>query len=301
MRCRHLNPNKETIRLDRRMIPFLQSSGFHGVARLSALQLDWSLLSALVERWRPETHTFHLPMGEVTVTLQDVGVLLGLPIDGRALIADDIPGPGDALLELVASIFGCAPELSRLNGARIPLSFFTSLTPHYLSEDASLDEVRNRTRCCIHPMYLPFLRDLDTCGQYAWGAVVLAFLYRELCKGCKKGKEEVADCLLLLQLWAWERLPTLATIPTAMRLHYSPVWDGQLAPPYGDRWLFYLFFKWEPYSDIIDDLPAYYLTGRHIWRYRGPLLCIFIVETHVPDRVARQFGMVQSIPPVYST
>ncbi|XP_074324304.1 serine/threonine-protein phosphatase 7 long form homolog [Apium graveolens] len=177
MRFRHLNPNKETINLDCRMIPFLQSSGFYGVARLSTLQLDWSLLSTLVERWRPETHTFHLPMGEVTITLQDVGVLLGLPIDGRALIANDIPGPGDVLLELVASIFGCAPESSRLNGARIPLSFFTSLTPHYLSEDASLDE-------------------------YVWGAAILAFLYRELCKGCKKGKEEVTGCLLLLQLWA---------------------------------------------------------------------------------------------------
>ncbi|KAL8131372.1 hypothetical protein AgCh_007343 [Apium graveolens] len=47
MRCRHLNPDKETIRLDRRMIPFLQSSGFYGVARLSALQLDWSLLSVI--------------------------------------------------------------------------------------------------------------------------------------------------------------------------------------------------------------------------------------------------------------
>jgi hypothetical protein len=35
-----------------------------------------------VDRQRLETHTFHLPVGEVTVTLQDIAVLFGLPLDG---------------------------------------------------------------------------------------------------------------------------------------------------------------------------------------------------------------------------
>ena len=37
---------------------------------------------ALVDRWRPETHMFHLPCGEMTPTLQDVAYLLGLLIIG---------------------------------------------------------------------------------------------------------------------------------------------------------------------------------------------------------------------------
>ena len=44
--------------------------------------LDRSLLTALVDRWRPETHTFHLPCGEMAPTLQDVTYLLGLPVAG---------------------------------------------------------------------------------------------------------------------------------------------------------------------------------------------------------------------------
>src|SRR6266540_6197177 len=48
-------------------------------------QLDRSLLSVLVDRWRPETHTFHLPCGEMASTLQDVAYLLGLPLAGDAV------------------------------------------------------------------------------------------------------------------------------------------------------------------------------------------------------------------------
>eukprot|EP00256_Glycine_max_P058148 XP_014626206.1 protein MAIN-LIKE 1-like [Glycine max] len=38
------------------------------------------LISALVKRWHGETSSFHLPMGELTITLDDVSLLLHLPI-----------------------------------------------------------------------------------------------------------------------------------------------------------------------------------------------------------------------------
>src|SRR6266508_1680156 len=48
-------------------------------------QLDRSLLSALVDRWRPEMHTFHLPCGEMAPTLQDIACFLGLPLVSTAV------------------------------------------------------------------------------------------------------------------------------------------------------------------------------------------------------------------------
>lgn len=49
-------------------------------------------------------------------------------------------------------------------------------------------------------------------------------------------------------------------------------------------------FKWKPYpSTVIDALSAYCLNGWHIWHYYSPLICIFIVEPHMPNRVLRQF------------
>ncbi|XP_074346539.1 serine/threonine-protein phosphatase 7 long form homolog [Apium graveolens] len=340
LKCRRKNPNNEDDLppLDLRMVPLLQSTGFYSVTLVASLQLDWSLISALVERWRPETHTFHLPMGEVTITLQDVGVLLGLPIDGDAVISDITPGPNMSWHSYVAELFGRDPDPKRdMNGSRVRLSFITSCAPARLPQDASADDIRFQVLCYLvhlfggvlftdhsgglfRPMFLHFIRDLDRCGDYAWGAAVLAYLYRELCKTSKKDVDEVAGCLLLLQLWAWERLPTLAPIRTSSILFDARFWEGQVAAPRGLRWLHghsYTStggrtlsairtlldglgpsqFIWQPYSvDVIFELPAYCFTGECIWRYYGPLICIFIVELHCPNRVARQFGLVRTIP-----
>ena len=63
----------------------LRRSGLHDVVCVGRMQYDRALVTAMVERWRPGTHCFHLPFGEVTITLQDVQVLFGLRIDGDAV------------------------------------------------------------------------------------------------------------------------------------------------------------------------------------------------------------------------
>ena len=66
------------------IITYLHQSGFYHVSTIGSTHIDSKLIIALLERWRPETHTFHLPNGECTITLEDVSILLGLPVDGKA-------------------------------------------------------------------------------------------------------------------------------------------------------------------------------------------------------------------------
>ena len=40
----------------------------------------------MVERWQPETHSFHLPHDEMTITLQDIEVIMGVPVDGLSMV-----------------------------------------------------------------------------------------------------------------------------------------------------------------------------------------------------------------------
>jgi hypothetical protein len=52
---------------------------------------DAPLIAAFMDRWRPETHTYHFPVGEMTLSLEDVAMLGGLPSAGEAMGPIDIP------------------------------------------------------------------------------------------------------------------------------------------------------------------------------------------------------------------
>ncbi|XP_057732866.1 protein MAIN-LIKE 2-like isoform X2 [Arachis stenosperma] len=62
---------------------YLRRAGFYYASLIKRFEYDNPMISTLVERWRPETHTFHLPWGECTITLEDVAMQVGLPIDSE--------------------------------------------------------------------------------------------------------------------------------------------------------------------------------------------------------------------------
>ena len=53
---------------------------------------------------------------------------------------------------------------------------------------------------------------------------------------------------------------------------------------------------WQPYEDEYENLPPWCVAGRAVWMTMVPLVCFHLVEMHTPDRVVRQFGMIQEIP-----
>lgn len=234
-----------------------------GVSRLAGIQIDWGLITALVERWIPETHTFNFSVGECMISLQDVSVLLGLLIDGPPITGFTAVKGGWA--NYIEDVFGARPtkksgpteKSSALVGGRLKFTWLNSVFS-FLRDDASDVELKHYTQSYVlqlkggvlftdhsggqvHCMYIPLIHDLGKCAKLSRGSAVLEFLYMELCKACHKDKDEIAGCQLLLQLWAWSRLHCLAPISRGPSLDNAHIW-GDLAWPHGLSWCSRLSF-----------------------------------------------------------
>uniref|UniRef100_A0A1S4CY64 Serine/threonine-protein phosphatase 7 long form homolog n=1 Tax=Nicotiana tabacum TaxID=4097 RepID=A0A1S4CY64_TOBAC len=141
-----------------RVVARLQATGFYTIFELGRMQLDWSLITALVERWRSKTHTFHLPTGEDTITLEDVQgdvggsrVALSAIRDHMAFLHPDITGETEDL------------HIERYTRLALLLLFGCVLFPNTSGSKVSM-------------RFLHHLQKLDGLPQYSWGDAVLAYL-----------------------------------------------------------------------------------------------------------------------------
>ena len=55
--------------IDNRVKNLINLAGFGHIINVGKVDINQHLVSALFERWRIETHTFHFPHGETTITL----------------------------------------------------------------------------------------------------------------------------------------------------------------------------------------------------------------------------------------
>jgi len=83
---RHAQIDEWMLPADGAWASLTRESGIAHLQRLMHRKEHQSLMSAFVERWHPETSSFHMPWGEMTITLHDASLILGLPIDGCAAI-----------------------------------------------------------------------------------------------------------------------------------------------------------------------------------------------------------------------
>ena len=72
--------------LDPRIVAYIVDAGLEELLWVPNIDLDHALITALVESWRPETQSFHLPHGEMTITLQEMEVIMGVPVDGLLVV-----------------------------------------------------------------------------------------------------------------------------------------------------------------------------------------------------------------------
>ena len=224
LRVRHLNLDPPRFEIH----GILQQAGLYHAAQIRHMTINNHLISALVERWRPETHTFHFPCGECTVTLEDVAIQLGLRVNGMAVTGITTPSTA-ALLQQCEYLLGARPGEGDFDGGCIKLLWLTKnyrllsgngdivvqrIARAYILSLLGYVIVPDKSDSEVHGKYLHLLEHIEQFGLYSWGSACLAVLYRALDRASRIRTHDICGSLTLLQAWAYLRLPFLAPIPT---------------------------------------------------------------------------------------
>ncbi|XP_021629606.1 serine/threonine-protein phosphatase 7 long form homolog [Manihot esculenta] len=198
------------------------------------------------------------PEGEITITLQDVGLITGLPVNGAAVTGRS----RHHWSSVCEALLGVVPPNNAIRGCYLKMNWLAEEFSQ-LPDEADEEVVHRFARAYImrvigsifsdtsasrvNLMFLPLLTDLEEAGNYSWGGACLAWLYRQLCKATNPEVMQMAGPLFIVQIWAWDWITAVSPALSNRVPHHDA--------PLGSRW------KW-----------------------------------HQPDRVMRQFGMQQHIP-----
>ncbi|KAH1249153.1 Serine/threonine-protein phosphatase 7 long form [Glycine max] len=219
--------------------------------KMRYLKINAALISALIERWGLETHTFHMRCEECTITLQDLFVLLEL--------------------------LRVRPQEGELQGNVVKLSWLTQHFSNLNNHDSDLQQLQmftcawilrfiggvlfvDKSSSKISLRYLQFLRDFEQCSTYAWGPAVLAFLYREMCSATDYKIKSIGG------MWLRRENQHIGNDDLIIFRHKLDIMKRHE-------------FLWEPYTTtVMSALPPICLVGSVAWCAVVPLICFHVVE-----------------------
>ncbi|XP_025611467.1 protein MAIN-LIKE 2-like [Arachis hypogaea] len=112
---------------DARVEEQLRESGFSHISQIGRIMSHGPTIDALVERWRLETHTFHLPHGECTITLEDAAMIFGLRTHGLPVTGSTNHSTSGFENECMTQ-FGIAPDPNDHRGSGVKLAWFRTLS-----------------------------------------------------------------------------------------------------------------------------------------------------------------------------
>ncbi|XP_028054198.1 protein MAIN-LIKE 1-like [Camellia sinensis] len=193
------------------------------LARCTYRFVNKLLISNFVERWQPETNTFHMAVGEMALTLDDVGTILGLLIVGKSVSVPDVTDHHGVILlvyGLGITERAAYEEVSTAGGNSVRLEWLRSQFAGVTDSDP-----KKATQCSARAyllfllgctlfsdksggrapvVYFDLLMDLGFIHTYAWGAAALVFLYRQLGYASRSRVKQMGGYMTILEAWIYE-------------------------------------------------------------------------------------------------
>ena len=210
-RSRHEELALQVPMVDDRVLAIVRLLGLKGLHLAPSIQLDHALITA---------------HGEMMITLQDVEVIIGLPIKGEAMVGPSKRTWTDVCAEILGIQIPNDPQIM-LRDQRILIPALVKRIKQPLPPDANEIQVHQYARCNIlallgdmvfldksgdrvYLMWLEFMQNLRNPHKYNWGSAALSWLYRQLCNATDKKGKQIGEPLILIQLWIYVRFPYMS-------------------------------------------------------------------------------------------
>ncbi|CAN1152281.1 Serine/threonine-protein phosphatase 7 long form homolog [Linum perenne] len=207
--------SKKIVKYDPRFEPYLALIGLDKLRDCLDFPPDPELITALVERWRPETRYFHLYHGEATITLEDVHFLTSLSVIGELVESQRrIPTVDSDLQIYVEELLGKKPSTADLSAGRVKMTW---LRNHFgtIRGDADPETIEQHCRAYILDFFGSCIF-ADRSGSHA-----PLFFLPLLSSPSRDHVGDIGGWMALVQAWALERFTSIAR-----RVHKS----RQIAP-----------------------------------------------------------------------
>ncbi|KAL7208659.1 hypothetical protein ACSBR1_030405 [Camellia fascicularis] len=247
-------------------------------------------------------------------TLDDVSVILGIPVIGKSVSCKKLSNVDAANLLVEAlgvTIDEANVALKVARGQSIKVKWlrqrFGSVSDAdndntiecaaraYLLYLLDCTLFADKTGTRVPVVYLSFLMDLRSVPSYAWGAAALAFLYRQLGTATRYTVKQMAGYMTLLEAWIYEHFVDARPHPNLDYKEDQPCvfrWISRTQSGLSTSILQRLREDldrleahdviWDQYHDKRIDHPF-----SDVAYYSGCLKCMHIVEPYHPDRVLR--------------
>ncbi|RYQ86081.1 hypothetical protein Ahy_B10g105742 [Arachis hypogaea] len=249
------------------IVPYLAKTGFGDTVPLKDFTFDNFLISALVERWRPETHTWY---GTETWAMVEQRLSVRPP-----MVAQQAAQRKESFTLKLVWLRDRVCQMPPTDDPETLRQYARCYIMLLIGGNLLTDKSNN----LVHVRWLPLLRDFAECRGLSWGSAVLAWTYQSLCLAAQRGVTDIAGCTPLLMSWIYQRFSQLVGLQQQSRdQHQGRVLYWRVSI---DR-LRFDEFAWMVYDDpALQALCPHWFREEEewgTWLSAVPLVCFNIVR-----------------------